>query len=153
MKITVEIDDSLTEEQVIIYCRQLNDEVIAMQKRISEALMAEMKLPVVKGDMECDLLLSEIYFFETADSAVAVHTQDGIYETKLKLYELEELLPGSFLRVSKSTILNTKHIRAIHKNIAGASQVDFAGTNKRAFVSRSYFKLLTNKLEEKRLRK
>lgn len=153
MKITVEIDDSLAEEEVTIRCRELSDEVIAMQKRISEALMTEMKFPVAKGDMEYYLLLSEIYFFETADSAVAVHTRGGIYETKLKLYELEELLPGSFLRVSKSTILNTGHIRAIHKNIAGASEVEFVGTNKRAFVSRSYFKLLTNKLEEKRLKR
>lgn len=153
MKITVEIDGSLAEEEVILRCRELNDEAIAMQKRISEALMAEMRLPVTKGDMEYYLPLSEIYFFETADSAIAVHTRGGIYETKLKLYELEELLPGSFLRVSKSAILNTKYIRAIHKNITGASEVEFAGTNKRAFVSRSYFKLLTNKLEEKRLKR
>lgn len=153
MRITVEIDDSLTEEQVVIYCRELNNEVIAVQKRISEALMAEMRLPVAKGDMEYELLLSEIYFFETADAAVAVHTRDSIYETKLKLYELEELLPQSFLRVSKSTILNIRHIRAIRKNITGASEVNFAGTNKRAFVSRNYFKLLASKLEEKRLKK
>lgn len=71
----------------------------------------------------------------------------------MKLYELEELLPASFLRVSKSAIINTGQIRAIHKNITGASEVEFNGSNKRAFVSRSYFKLLTNKMEEKRLKK
>lgn len=153
MKITVEIDESLGENEIIIRGRELNEDVIAMQKCISEALMAGMKLCVTKGDMEYYLVLSEICFFETADSAVAVHTRNGIYETKLKLYELEELLPGSFLRVLKSTILNTRYIRAIHRNIAGASEVEFAGTNKRAFVSRSYFKLLANKLEEKRLKR
>lgn len=153
MKITVEIDDNLTEDEIIIHCRELNDGVIAIQKRISEAVMSEMKLGVTKGDREYYLDLSEILFMETADSAVAVHTRGHIFETKLKLYELEEMLPGSFLRVSKSTILNTAKIRAIHKNIAGASEVEFDGTNKRAFVSRSYFKLLTNKMEEKRLKK
>lgn len=153
MKITVEIDDSLSEEEITIRCRELNAEVIAMQKCISEAVMAEMQLCVTKGDMEYYLPISEIYFFETADSAVAVHTRSRIYETKRKLYELEEMLPGSFLRVSKSAILNTRQIRAIHKNIAGASEVEFAGTNKRAFVSRSYYKLLADKMAEKRLKK
>ena len=153
MKITVEIDDNLTEEEITIHCRELNDEVIALQKRISEAIQSKMMLNVTKGELEYYLNLPEILFFETADSIVAVHTKGQIFETRMKLYELEELLPASFLRVSKSAIINTGQIRAIHKNISGASEVEFNGSNKRAFVSRSYFKLLTNKMEEKRLKK
>ena len=84
---------------------------------------------------------------------VAVHTKGQIYETKLRLYELEEMLPGMFMRVSKSTILNTTKIRAIHKNITGASEVEFIGSNKLAFVSRNYFKPLMSKIEEKRLKR
>ena len=82
-----------------------------------------------------------------------VHTAKDIYETKLRLYELEDILPGNFIRVSKSTILNATRVRAIHKNITGASEVEFAGSSKKVFVSRNYFKLLMAKLEEKRLTK
>jgi DNA-binding LytR/AlgR family response regulator len=63
------------------------------------------------------------------------------------------LLPGNFIRVSKSSILNSAKVRAIHKNITGASEVEFVGSNKKVFVSRNYFKVLMAKLEEKRLMK
>ncbi|MGN0415934.1 MAG: LytTR family DNA-binding domain-containing protein [Agathobacter sp.] len=42
--------------------------------------------------MEYFLDLREILFFETAGTTVAVHTASQIYETHMRLYELEELL-------------------------------------------------------------
>lgn len=52
---------------------------------------------------------------ETDGNAIQVHTRDDIYQTRYKLYELEELLPGQFMRVSKSAILNTSHVYSITK--------------------------------------
>ncbi|MEE1077477.1 MAG: LytTR family DNA-binding domain-containing protein [Agathobacter sp.] len=153
MKIRIEIDDNLTEEEIVIRCRTLNEDVLSIQKNISEAINTRMQLNVIKGDAEYYITLEEILFFETDGSMVAVHTKGQIYETKLRLYELEEMLPGMFMRVSKSTILNTTKIRAIHKNITGASEVEFIGSNKLAFVSRNYFKPLMSKIEEKRLKR
>ena len=153
MKIRVEIDENVKEEEIILRCRELNDETIAIQKRIAEAVNEGMKLTVTRGESEYYLNLQEILFFETAGVAVAVHTVNQIYTTHQRLYELEEILPGIFLRVSKSTILNIGRIHSVRKNITGASEVEFDGTAKKAFVSRSYFKLLTDKLEEKRLKK
>ena len=153
MKIRIEIDDNLTEEEIVIRCRTLNEDVLSIQKNISEAINTRMQLNVIKGDAEYYITLEEILFFETDGSMVAVHTKGQIYETKLRLYELEEMLPGMFMRVSKSTILNTTKIRAIHKNITRASEVEFIGSNKLAFVSRNYFKPLMSKIEEKRLKR
>ena len=153
MKIRVEIDENVKEEEIILRCRELNDETIAIQKRIAEAVNEGMKLTVTRGESEYYLNLQEILFFETAGAAVAVHTVNQIYTTHQRLYELEEILPGIFLRVSKSTILNTGRIRSVRKNITGASEVEFDGTAKKAFVSRSYFKLLIDNLEEKRLKR
>ena len=48
---------------------------------------------------------------------------------------------------------NTGKIRSIKKNITGASEVEFIASAKKTFVSRSYFKTLMSKLEEKRLKK
>ncbi len=152
MKITMEIDDGIAEDEVIIRCRALNDEIVSLQRRISEAVNEKMQLHVTKGEKEYFITLEDIVFLETADQVVAVHTVDQIYATKQKLYELEELLPGSFMRVSKSTIINMSVIRSIHKNITGASEVEFQGTMKKAYVSRMYIKALMSKIEEKRIR-
>jgi DNA-binding LytR/AlgR family response regulator len=65
----------------------------------------------------------------------------------MKLYELEQALPRSFLRVSKSAILNTAKIYSIAKNLAGPSVVGFRGSHKQISVSRRYFPLLTDMLE------
>ncbi len=153
MKITIEIDDNLKEEEIVLRCKEWNDDTLLIQKRIAEAVSAGGKLMVNKGGLEYYLNLQEVLFFETAGSYVAVHTAGQIYETHERLYELEQILPGTFLRVSKSAILNTSKIRSVRKNIAGASEVEFEGTEKKAYVSRSYFKMLTDKLEEKRLKR
>lgn len=153
MKIKIEIDDGLSEEEIVIRCKSLSDDVISIQKRITDAVNLRMQLEVTKGEKEYYLTIDEILFFETDSSGVIVHTATQLYETKHRLYELEELLPGSFIRVSKSAILNSAKVRAIHKNITGASEVEFMGSGKKVFVSRNYFKLLMAKLEEKRLMK
>ena len=153
MKIRMEIDENIDEDEIVIKCRSLSDEIIQLQRQISEAVNQKLQLHVAKGDKEYFITLEEILFLETADQMVAVHTSDQIYVTKQKLYELEELLPGSFMRVSKSTIINTIMIRSIHKNITGASEVEFSGTVKKAYVSRMYIKALMSKLEEKRIKK
>lgn len=153
MKIKIEIDEELAEEEIVIYCKALSEDVISIQKRITDAVNSRMHLEVFRGEKEYYIIIDDILFFETDASGVVVHTANCIYETKYRLYELENLLPSNFLRVSKSAILNTRKIRAIRKNITGASEVEFAGSNKRVFVSRNYLKVLMEKLEEKRLLK
>ena len=73
-----------------------------------------------------------------------------MYQVKYRLYELEEFLPGHFLRISKSTILNTEKVYAIRRNLTASSEVEFQNTHKQVFVSRAYYKSLRHKLEEKR---
>ena len=153
MKIKIEIDDGLAEEEIVIRCKSLSEDVISIQKRITDAVNSRMQLEVSKGDKEYYLTIDEILFFETDTNGVIVHTATQMYETKYRLYELEDLLPGNFIRVSKSSILNASKVRAIHKNITGASEVEFIGSSKKVFVSRNYFKVLMAKLEEKRLMK
>ena len=153
MKIKIEIDDGLTEEEIVIRCKSLNEDVISIQKRITDAVNSRMQLEVNRGEKSYYITIDEIIFFETAESSVIVHTANQMYETKHRLYELEDLLPGNFVRIAKSSILNAGKVRAIHKNITGASEVEFVGSNKKVFVSRNYLKLLMTKLEEKRLGK
>lgn len=83
-----------------------------------------------KEDTEFYMPLNEVLFMETDGNAIQVHTRDDIYQTRYKLYELEELLPGQFMRVSKSAILNTSHVYSITKNLSSSSVVQFRDTHK-----------------------
>ena len=153
MKIRIEIDENLIEDEVVIHCVGINDEVTKVQKAISEVVNATQKLVFYKDATEYYPELDEILFFETDESGISAHTKKDVYQTKYKLYELEDLLPGFFMRVSKSTILNTRHIYSINRNLTASSVVAFSGTHKQVYVSRYYYKPLISKLEEKRLKR
>lgn len=151
MKIKIEIEEALAEDEVVIRCRGLTEEISAIQKAVSEVSSAAQKFTFYKGNTEYYLTLDEILFFETDETGISAHTRTDAYQTKYKLYELEDILPGFFMRVSKSTILNTNHIYSINRNLTASSVVAFSDTHKQVYVSRYYYKPLISKLEEKRL--
>jgi DNA-binding LytR/AlgR family response regulator len=150
MKIRVELDNKIEENEVIIKCNELNEEVKNIQIVLGEMLSQKKHMTFYKGETEYYLSLEEILFFETEESGICAHTIDNIYSVKYKLYELEELLPGYFMRVSKSTILNTNHIYSITRSLSSSSRVEFQNTHKQVYVSRYYYKPLKIKLLEKR---
>lgn len=150
MKIRIEVDDRIEENEVIVRCNELNDEIKNIQKVLAEILSKNKQIIFYKGNTEYYISLEDILFFETEESGIIAHTINDMYVVKYKLYELEDILPMNFLRVSKSTILNTNHIYSITRNITSASIVEFQKTHKKVFVSRHYYKLLQFKLLEKR---
>lgn len=130
----------------------MSEESMELLKKIKDVMNDELLLNVTKDGREYFLKLDSILFLETMDSGIAVHTAKEIFVSKEKMYSLEEMLPLYFYRVSKSTIVNTRKIRSIKKNITGASEIEFVTTNKIAYASRNYIKQLMDKLEEKRLK-
>lgn len=153
MKIKIEIEEGLKEDEVLIRCRELTEQVANIQKAVSEIVNVSRRLTFNKGNTEYYLSLDEILFFETDNATINAHTKNDIYQTRYKLYELEEILPGSFMRISKSAIVNTGHIYSINRNLTASSVIAFEGTHKQVYVSRAYYKPLINKLQEKRLQK
>ena len=68
------------------------------------------ELTYKKDNIEYYISLNEVLFFETEENNVFAHTLENVYQVKYKLYELEKILPGNFMRVSKSSILNIDYI-------------------------------------------
>lgn len=152
MKVQIECDSGAEELQVLIRCRELDDQVKEIQQALSTIGKCRQQFVFYKEDTEFYMPLNEVLFMETDGNAIQVHTRDDIYQTRYKLYELEELLPGQFMRVSKSAILNTSHVYSITKNLSLSSVVQFRNTHKQVYVSRMYYKPLKCKLEEKRIK-
>lgn len=149
MKIRIEIDEKIQEE-VIIRSPVLDERIRRIQTAVAEAAAREKTMSFLKGDTEYYLPLRKILFFETDGDEIYAHTADDAYKSKYRLYELEELLPGYFMRVSKSTILNIKSIYAINRSVSTSCTVQFQKSYKQVYVSRHYYKPLRNRLEEKR---
>ena len=150
MKIRIELDNAIEENEVIIKCRELSEEIAQIQKVISELIAEKREMIFYKDNTEYYICIDDVLFFETEESSIYAHTLNEVYQVKYKLYELEEILPNNFVRISKSTILNINHIYSITRNITSSSLVEFKNTYKKVYVSRSYYKVLKLKLSEKR---
>ena len=150
MKIRIEVDKDIVEDEIVIRCGELTSKIYEIQELLSKNISKRPHLVFYKGDMEHYISLDEILFFETDSNKINGHTIDKSYEVKYKLYELEEMLPREFIRVSKSTIVNVKHIVSIKRNITSASLVEFKDTYKKTYASRHYYEGLRVRLEEVR---
>ena len=71
MKIKIEMDENLTEDEVVIRCASITDEVMKVQQAISEVVNASQKFAFYKGTTEYYLALDEILVFETDESGIS----------------------------------------------------------------------------------
>lgn len=150
MKLRIDIDENFEEIEVVIKTARIDEIVKKLQKEIADITSEKKRFVFYKNDTEYYFSLDNILFFETSDNCISAHTSDDVFQVKYRLYELEELLPGYFIRVSKSTILNVNHIYSITHNLSSSSLVQFNDTHKQVYVSRNYYKQLKSKLIEKR---
>lgn len=151
MKVRIEIDPGTDEDEILIRCKSINEQIQKVQQLVSDLGDQSKQLVYYKEEKQFYIPLEKILFFESDSGIINAHTTKEIYQVHHKLYELEQILPGFFMRISKSTILNTNLVYSITKNITSSSIVEFEGTHKKVFVSRYYYKPLKEKLEEKRL--
>ena len=148
MKVRIELDPQMDEPEMIIRAPRLTEDVARLQQLILEQKMTP--LTFYKDRSEYFVDVSEILFFETDGEKIYGHTREEAYEVRQKLYELEEILPIFFCRISKSTIVNAKQIYSIEKSFSGTSTVNFYQTHKQVHVSRHYYQLLKERLKEMR---
>ncbi|MDP4117939.1 MAG: LytTR family DNA-binding domain-containing protein [Bacillota bacterium] len=149
MKVHIELVRDLPEDEVLIRCCHVDDTIQKIQQFISEQTELSSKMVFYKNNQEFHLPLRDILFFETESEVVYAHTANDSYKIKYRLYELEKLLPHSFVRISKSTILNINLVFSITRNITSSSLVQFMNTHKQVYVSRHYYKNLKQRLNER----
>lgn len=151
MKVKIEIEEGLAEEEVVIRCGALSDTVISLQNYIHKQTSGKRCMALERGGTEYFIPMEEIYFFETAGREITAHTAGESFSCGYKLYELEELLPGSFMRISKSSIANLDYVYSIARSLTSSSVMEFRASPKKVFVSRSYFKAVAERLSARKL--
>lgn len=149
MKIKIEIVEDLKEEEIIIKCRKVDHRIQDIQQKITETIKKP-ELVLYTEKEEYYIPLEDVCFFETSDNSVHAHTAGDSFKTKFRLYELEELLTGDFIRVSKSAIVNVKQILSLKRNLPSPSLIEFYNSHKQIYVSRFFYKSLKERLKEKR---
>lgn len=117
MKVTVEERPELEQTEVVVRCRRLD----AQTARLVELLrLSDARLIGERDGETCILDGADVLYIDTVDRGTFLYTGDGVFETRLRLYELEELLsPWDFVRVSKSAIVNFDRVRSLRPDLGG----------------------------------
>jgi DNA-binding LytR/AlgR family response regulator len=150
LKIRVEIADT---DEIVIRCREHTSKVRAMEAAVADAIRGDSEIILCSDGREHFVYKSDILYFETYESKVYAHTAGCIYTAPYKLFELENILPSFFVRVSKSCIANIGKISSLRRELVGNGEMTFKNSNKKAYFSRAYYKLLQYRIDEMRLKK
>lgn len=150
MKLRTVICDS-GEDEIVISCKERNENVIFIEDLIKNAIGHNDSLLLSSGDVQYFIPIKEIIFCESYDGHSVCHTKDKVLNSSYKLYELEKILSPVFCRASKSTLINCREVYSVRKNLAGPSEISFRSTAKKAYLSRSYYKMFMEKMNETRL--
>lgn len=143
MKITIDQSPSVGETEVIIKCKEMDEEVLRLLARIR---IQDKKITGSKRGTLHILDLKSILYFESVDNQTFIYTNEDTFESSLKLYEVESTLEkDDFIRISKSSIVNFRHIIEISPLFNG--RLEILLTNKeRIDVSKNYAPAIKDKL-------
>ncbi len=136
MKIIYKEDSDLKESIVNINAKPNDYKVARIMKMLNSN---EETMLLTKKEKIFVVNKQEIYYIEGVDNLVFAYTKDAIYESKFKLYELEETLPETFIRISKSTIVNLLVVKVIEPTVNKKLLLHLEN-NEKVVVNRNYVK-------------
>ena len=134
MKIIIQEPKDGEEDEIIIKCRDISPEIMQLLNKLKTQ---ELLIAYVGNEIH-RLHPSDIYYVESINNKTFLYGQDKVYESKLKLYELEELLRfNDFLRVAKSFIINLSKLKSVTPVLSGRLEAVLAN-GERVIISRQY---------------
>ena len=147
MKFTLIIDKEKDEEVVATVHERsaLTDEIEALILKHAGAD----RIPAYRDNDMKMLEFSEIECVTVLDGKTyAIVSGNQRYRLKLRLYELEALLPSSFIRINKSALANENRLDRFAVTYAGSVDAVFK-CGYREYVSRRCFALIKRRFDAK----
>ena len=131
-------------EMLEIHCHKISDEV---REIIAFVKSRQGQLTGTADERQYEIAVSDVFYIESVDNRNFIYTKDKVYETRQKLYELEDMLiEKHFLRVSKSTLLNLMKVSSI-KPALNSRFVAVLFSGEQIVISRKYVPALKKTLK------
>lgn len=121
MKLIIEQDGNYSETEIIIRCSSINSD---LQKIIDAIKICSFSITAYKDGYVRKIGHKNICYIESVDEKTFIYCENDVYDCKMKLYELEEtLIHSTFVRISKSCILNIEYIERVKPLLNGKYEV------------------------------
>jgi DNA-binding LytR/AlgR family response regulator len=142
MRVRFEQVDSREKEQALIRAVEKTADILSAMDLLENGSGG---VAVTKDRNTFFCRLTQIYYIESVDKRTSVYTRDGFYESRDRLYELEEKLGPWIVRISKAMIVNLRKIRNVSAE-PGGRMVAVLLNGERVIISRSYVKEIKRRL-------
>lgn len=135
VKIVFEEDASLNDVEVSVRAPRLSDEVVGI---ISSLKLHDFKLTGFSDGAARIVPATRVLYFESVDKKTFFYTAEGVFETQMRLYEIEDGLAScGFVRTGKSVVLNLKEVSSLRSEIGGRMLATLSN-GERTVISRAY---------------
>lgn len=143
MKISINLNETYDETELIINSKSLTPEI---EEIIAMLRMLDSQITVSRDNDAYILDVAKIIYVESVDRKTFVYTERDCFESKLKLYEIEELLcQRGFFRISKSCLVHLKYIRSLRAELNRRLRLTLEN-GEQIIVSRQYADELKQRL-------
>ena len=144
MKVELKLDPELREPKILILAGDETEELRRLMEQL-EGLRLD-PVPVWREEERLMMAQGDFLRFFADGKGVSAQTADGTYETRLRLYELEERLdPRRFVRISNSEIVNLDRVTALDLSLTGTIRMTLDETVQ-TYVSRRHVKKIKETL-------
>ncbi|MCL2071186.1 MAG: LytTR family transcriptional regulator [Oscillospiraceae bacterium] len=134
MKIIITEPAPGEEDTVTINVKCMSDNIM----RAINLLKNDGNMTVYIDDNAFMLPIADVFYSESVELKTFIYAEKAVYRSRLKLYEVEELLSGSdFLRISKQVIVNVQKIKSVKPAGNGRFQAELVN-GERVIISRQY---------------
>ena len=139
----VEICKGFPDTTVIIQCQEITDEI---RKLEALCLGSGQAFSCTKNYKTHFIDRREVLYIESVEKQCFLYTENEMYETNLKLYELEGMLDATgFFRCAKSQIINIAKIKSLCPDFGGRIEAEMENGEK-IIISRQYAKLFKERV-------
>jgi len=145
MKVELQIKETYEEEKLIVQAPKSTEKV---QKVIEFAENLDQK-ETIKGKIEYQVYLVEIgkiQRFYIENRKVLAETASQTYTIDLRLYQVLDILPTTFIQIAQSEIVNIDSISHLKLTPNGLVEI-FLKNESFTYSSRRYLKTIKEKLE------
>ena len=142
MRVRFEQVDTREKEQALIRAVEKTEDILNAMDLLENGSGG---ITVLKDRSTFFCNLTQIYYIESVDKLTYVYTKGDCYESRDRLYELEEKLGIYYVRISKSMIVNLRKIRNVSAE-PGGRMVAVLLNGERVIISRSYVKEIKRRL-------
>lgn len=143
MKIIIDESEGYDDVEVVIKCKSCDDEILSLISRLKQQ---SEKIVGTINEKTFVIEPQEILYFESVDKKSFIYTENKMYETTLRLYEIEKILKfHGFIRATKSSIINISKIKSIKTEFNSTLSVEMEN-NEILTVSRQYAPILKERL-------